>query len=47
MEGGTSPNGVGGDMNIENARSTGFMNHDEIEVHRREDSGGKHIGREN
>ena len=46
MEGGMSPNGVGGDMLIENARSTGFMNHEEIEAHPREDSGIKHIGRE-
>jgi hypothetical protein len=47
MEGGMSPNGVGGEMIIENARSTGLINQEDIEVRPREDPGIKHIGREN
>ena len=46
MEGGMSPNGVGADMMIENARSTGLINQEDIEVRPREDFGIKHIGRE-
>ena len=46
MEGGMSPNGVGGDMMIENARSTGFINQEDIEVRPQDNSGLRHIGRE-
>jgi hypothetical protein len=46
MEGEMSPNGAGGDMIIEKARSTGFINQENVDVCPREDSGIKNIGRE-